>query len=221
MDLPPEEVQAQLAGFEELLTLMESKLQPFVAPGSGNALAQLVPQERAHAQLALAHATAALYQLFLKASGVDPADHEFHKEQERLKQYTKKVRKVAAEKELRETKRSMEVNVSAVNRFISAAVPNLTREQKAALATAGQAAAAAANAKRKRAPGAGGDNGNGGAGQDAEGAAAAFLQETMAELQPGVEEEAAAGGGPAGSERRVNASPASGQKTRKKGTPAK
>lgn len=120
-------------------------------------------------QLALAQATAALFQLYLRASGVDPADHESWKEQvrsraapgqqeaawemhawqllqatcqppccsslrrcclslpplptacasgaspccrpvqERLAQYGKKVRRAAAEKELRESRRSLEV----------------------------------------------------------------------------------------------------------------
>ncbi len=42
------------------------------------------PLERAQAQLALAQATAALFQLLLRANGVDPSDHESRKEQVRM-----------------------------------------------------------------------------------------------------------------------------------------
>lgn len=86
-----------------------------------------------------------------------------------------------------------QVNVAAVNRFISAAVPDLSQEQKAALKGAGQrgaggAAAGAAGGTRKRKSGGGSEGAEGeeAAGEgDASGAAAAaaFLQETMEELQ--------------------------------------
>lgn len=94
---------------------------------------------------------------------------------------------------------SPQVNVAAVNRFISAAVPDLSQQQKAALKAAGQ--------KRK----AGGEDGGAGAagsGGEAEGreqggeaaeAAAAFLQETMAELEQGQQGQQQEGGRAAGS----------------------
>jgi hypothetical protein len=190
--------------------------------------------------------------------------------QERLKQYSKKVRKLLSEKELKESRRTLEVcglcglcglleccrgralghpdvhgsvcrnqaaalslfrsdvsvssfllfmwpislqvNVAAVNRFISAAVPDLSREQKTALkGSAGQrqatstAAVSAASAAageatgsgRKRRAGAGG-GGAAAAEEEAEAAdaAAAFLQDTMAELQqePGQQQEQQAAG---------------------------
>ncbi|KAL4440306.1 hypothetical protein ABPG75_003307 [Micractinium tetrahymenae] len=201
MDVPlAEEVQAQLSVFKEVLGSLESKLKPFLGSTGSAAIARLPPLECAQAQLALAQATAALFQLYLRASGVDPADHESRKEQERLAQYGKKVRKAAAEKELRESRRSLEVNVAAVNRFITAAVPDLTQGQKAALKAAGQPAGGATTGVRKRRQ----QEGGGGAaavgeGGDAEGAAAAFLEETMAELagggEPGGDVAAAAAGG--------------------------
>lgn len=61
--------------------------------------------------------------------------------------------------------------MAAVNRFISAAVPDLSKEQKAALREAGAAAAGA------------GTRGRGEGQGEAADAAAAFLQGTMAELQ--------------------------------------
>lgn len=91
----------------------------------------------------------------------------------------------------------VQVDVAAVNRFISAAVPDLTREQKAALKEAGQQ-----DGGHKRGEPASGGGEAGGHG-DAELAAAAFLEEAMVEL---------GGGGAAGGE----AVAAGGKKQKKK-----
>lgn len=53
--------------------------------------------------------------------------------QERLQLYRKKVQKVESEKWLSENKRSLAVDVSAANRFISHAIPELTPQQHEAL----------------------------------------------------------------------------------------
>ncbi|EIE25988.1 hypothetical protein COCSUDRAFT_60985 [Coccomyxa subellipsoidea C-169] len=53
--------------------------------------------------------------------------------QERLRLYKKKIHKVESQKWFKEHKRSLEVNVSAANRFISNAIPELTAEQRSAL----------------------------------------------------------------------------------------
>ncbi|PSC67180.1 nuclear nucleic acid-binding C1D [Micractinium conductrix] len=179
MDLAlPEEVQEQLADFEKLLGLLEAKLQPFLGEGGAAVLVQLPPLERAQAQLALAQATAALFRLYLLASGVDADEHETSSEKKRLVIYSKKVRRALSEQELGQAKRSLEVNVAAVNRFISAAVPDLSSDQKAALKAArgksGGGTAAGASGGKRTAGGGGGDGG-----QDAEAAAAAFLQDTL------------------------------------------
>jgi hypothetical protein len=50
-----------------------------------------------------------------------------------LEIYRKKIQKVESQKWFKEHKRSLEVNVSAANRFISHAIPELTTEQRAAL----------------------------------------------------------------------------------------
>lgn len=72
---------------------------------------QLDPLERAQAQLAVAGAAQALLRLLLQTYGVDPSDHaQAKKDQERLLRYTRKVRKAAAEAELRESRRSLEVS---------------------------------------------------------------------------------------------------------------
>ena len=47
------------------------------------------------------------------------------------------MRKVAAEHELQHSRRSLEVNVAAVNRFINNAIPELSAQQREALKEAG------------------------------------------------------------------------------------
>jgi hypothetical protein len=58
--------------------------------------------------------------------------------QDRLKAYAKKVRKAVAEKELSESRRSLEVNVAALSRVITHAVPDLSTQQKQALNAQGK-----------------------------------------------------------------------------------
>lgn len=98
---------------------------------------QLTPFQRAEVHQTLAQAVAALFRLYLKCQGIEPADHAFRKEGPRLKQYQRKVRKAVAEEELRESKPSLEVDVGALSRFIAAAVPDLSAEQKRELKEVG------------------------------------------------------------------------------------
>ena len=53
--------------------------------------------------------------------------------QERLKLYSKKLRKEESEKWLKEHKPSLTVDVAAANRFISTAIPDLTPAQRETL----------------------------------------------------------------------------------------
>ena len=53
--------------------------------------------------------------------------------QERINRFKHKVSKVHSETILKTTRRSTEVNVQAANRFITAAIPELSRDQKLAL----------------------------------------------------------------------------------------
>ncbi len=53
--------------------------------------------------------------------------------QDRLETYKKKVTKLESEKWLQEHRPSLSVDVASANRFISAAIPELTPEQKHAL----------------------------------------------------------------------------------------
>ncbi len=107
--------------------------------------------------------------------------------QDRLKQFGKKVKKAAAAKELKESKRSMEVDVGAINRFISHAVPDLSSQQKQALAVAGAAAAMEPKGGRAQQQGGSSSAGKGKRkGDNSRDAALAFLDEVMADIQPGL-----------------------------------
>ena len=86
----------------------------------------------------LSQAAAALFTLYLKTKGIDPEDHTVKKEQGRLKQYNKKVRKLAAEVELKKSNRILEIDVAAMSRFIAAAVPDLSAQQKLELKKVGE-----------------------------------------------------------------------------------
>ena len=55
--------------------------------------------------------------------------------QERLRLYEKKVRKLESERWLAHNSAQTQINVAAANRFISAAIPDLTATQRAALKT--------------------------------------------------------------------------------------
>lgn len=53
--------------------------------------------------------------------------------QERISRFKRKVSKVNSEALLKKSKRATEVNIQAANRFITAAIPELSKEQKLAL----------------------------------------------------------------------------------------
>ena len=94
--------------------------------------------ERAQIYNNLARSAATLFNMYLQTKGVDTEDHSFRKEQVRLKQYHKKVRKLAAEEELKNSRPTLELDVAAMSRFISAALPNLTLQQREELKEAGR-----------------------------------------------------------------------------------
>lgn len=147
---------------------------------------QFDPVQRAQVYTTLAQAAASLFSLYLKAKGVDPADHPFNKEHDRLKQYNKKVRKIAAVEELNRNRPTLEVDVAAMSRFIAAAVPDLNAAQREELKQVGKKDKAQreqereerAAAKRRKKSGGGGNNAN------SSDAALAFLHETLGEVKP-------------------------------------
>ena len=53
--------------------------------------------------------------------------------QDRIKRYQAKLKKLIEDEELASRRRTITLNVGAANRFIDAAIPDLTEDQKAAL----------------------------------------------------------------------------------------
>uniref|UniRef100_A0A7S3QJX9 Nuclear nucleic acid-binding protein C1D n=1 Tax=Dunaliella tertiolecta TaxID=3047 RepID=A0A7S3QJX9_DUNTE len=89
--------------------------------------------ERARGMHALGQVMHTLQQLHMKACGLDPQKHfvtDIHKECERLEAYKKKVAKAVAAHELATSKPTVSLNVSAANRFIDHAIPDLNPEQR-------------------------------------------------------------------------------------------
>ena len=71
--------------------------------------------------------------------------------QDRIRLYTKKVKKLEQEQTLATSRRSTAINIGAANRFISAAVTDLSAQQKAALQQVQHLSADHRTAKRRRA----------------------------------------------------------------------
>lgn len=191
MDVPlPRDVTQQLQRFEEVLARLEGTLKLFLGASVKDLDAQLEPLQRAQLHLALARAAASLFQLHLRASGVDPTDHPAHKEQERLRAVDKRVRKAAAERELADSRPTLAMDVAGVNRFINAALADdLSTQQKAALlARRGKGGAGAGGKRKQREGGAEAEaeeEQSDGAADDGTAAAQAFLAEVAAELPAG------------------------------------
>ena len=125
----------------------------------------------------------------MKARGVDPADHPIAKEQERLRQYQRKVRKATTAEELRRSKPTLVVDVAAMSRFIAAAVPDLNAAQREELRAAGTKSKERKHRERDGAEPSSGEKKRkkkrhetaaAGAGGSAKEAAMAFLEEAMA-----------------------------------------
>ncbi|CAL5218730.1 g444 [Coccomyxa viridis] len=99
---------------------------------------QLDPLQQARMHLAIAASASAVYQTLLRLRGPSPEEQAHVKELDRLETYKKKVTKLESEKWLQEHRPSLSVDVASANRFISAAIPELTPEQKHALRQAGK-----------------------------------------------------------------------------------
>lgn len=130
------------------LTGVEAALGPFLSKTPAQLDSQFDATARAQIYGGLASAAHSLFSMFLAARGSDPAASEFlKKEGHRLRQYDRKIRKVAAAEELNRSGRSLEVDVAAMSRFIAAAAP-LSGDQKEELRRVG--AEAAEKKKKKR-----------------------------------------------------------------------
>ncbi|GBF88450.1 hypothetical protein Rsub_01163 [Raphidocelis subcapitata] len=137
MDLPQEVVE-RLDTLEESLETLGCFLTPFLEATPREVDASMPPLEAARAHLTLAKAAVLLARLRLRLRGEAlGADHPLQREQERIERYEKKLGRASREDELARTRPGSDLNVAAANRFISAAIPDLTPAQKAALRAVG------------------------------------------------------------------------------------
>ncbi|KAK9839828.1 hypothetical protein WJX81_004667 [Elliptochloris bilobata] len=125
----------QVQTFKAAFASLEAQLESFLAVSQKDLDTQLQPVLRASVQLALAQATQAVFLCYLRAAGVAEAS-QAGKAAERVRLYEKKVRKLESEAWLAQNSAQTQVNVAAANRFISAAIPDLTLAQRAALKAA-------------------------------------------------------------------------------------
>eukprot|EP00951_Prasinocladus_malaysianus_P011916 scaffold88337_cov41-Prasinocladus_malaysianus.AAC.1 len=61
---------------------------------------------------------------------MEPSEHPLKKAKDRMLAYSKRVASAVAEHELSTSSRALSVDISAANRFIEHAVPDLSAEQK-------------------------------------------------------------------------------------------
>ncbi|PNH08583.1 Nuclear nucleic acid-binding protein C1D [Tetrabaena socialis] len=143
----PEPVRFQLQQFKHLVSQLDKALQATTAAaaaaGGPPDLAAAVPDplERARLCVALAKAVNSLHHVYLRAHGRDPLDEpaagsassSARQEMERIRQYGKKVSRAVQEAETRSARPSLRMDVAAASRFIDAALPDLTAQQREAL----------------------------------------------------------------------------------------
>ena len=80
----PDDVKAQLDRFEAAVESVETGLEPLLGADRRELEASLTPLERAKVHVALANAVSTLFSMYLKAVGLDPAEHAVRKELERV-----------------------------------------------------------------------------------------------------------------------------------------
>ncbi len=124
-----------------LLAALRAAQQQQQQPGGGSSSSEqqqeeMTQLERAQALLAVARAVHTMHVLRQRASsgvaGLAPGSAA-EKEEKRLAVYANKVNKAVAADMLSKARKSATLNVAAANRFIDAAIPELSAEQKAAL----------------------------------------------------------------------------------------
>ncbi|KAL3144062.1 hypothetical protein ABBQ32_003860 [Trebouxia sp. C0010 RCD-2024] len=166
----PSDVAKQIRTCKQVLADLEADL---ARTASQEQLQQASPLEKAELHVTVAQAIQTLFSLYLRLHGVPPEEHPIAKEEDRILRFKRKVSKVHSENLLKNSRRATEVNIQAANRFISAAIPELSSQQKQALRQAG--------AKRKADP----DMARGPQKKHDKDEALAFLEETMQGLSGG------------------------------------
>ena len=92
----PEDVKSQLERFEAAVSSVETGLAPILALDRRELEAALTPLERAKVHVSMANAVSTLFSMYLKAVGLDPADHAVKRELERVALYRTKLDKATA-----------------------------------------------------------------------------------------------------------------------------
>ena len=87
----PEDVKSQLERFEAAVASVETGLAPILALDRRELEAALTPLERAKVHVSMANAVSTLFSMYLKAVGLDPADHAVKRELERVALYRTKL----------------------------------------------------------------------------------------------------------------------------------
>ncbi|KAF6256578.1 hypothetical protein COO60DRAFT_1528769 [Scenedesmus sp. NREL 46B-D3] len=147
----PQEALEQLQTVQAAVDELEEHMQPFLEASPKDLTAQLTPLEQVKVNLALAQSVVTLYQLHRRLAAANLDKHPLQRELERLAAYERKVKNAVTADDLARSRPGASLNIAAANRFIDAAIPDLTDEQKRALRTLGkqqqgQAAAAGAGA---------------------------------------------------------------------------
>ena len=129
----PEDVKSQLERFEAAVSSVETGLAPILALDRRELEAALTPLERAKVHVSMANAVSTLFSMYLKAVGLDPADHAVKRELERVALYRTKLDKAAERRAAGKAARSA-VDAAAAGRMVERALgtgrdePNGTSE---------------------------------------------------------------------------------------------
>ena len=119
----PEDVKSQLERFEAAVSSVETGLAPILALDRRELEAALTPLERAKVHVSMANAVSTLFSMYLKAVGLDPADHAVKRELERVALYRTKLDKAtAAERRAAGKAARSAVDAAAAGRMVERAL---------------------------------------------------------------------------------------------------
>lgn len=124
----PEDVKSQLERFEAAVASVETGLAPILALDRRELEAALTPLERAKVHVSMANAVSTLFSMYLKAVGLDPADHAVKRELERVALYRTKLDKAAAERRAAGKTARSTVDAAAAGRMVKHAL-GATRDE--------------------------------------------------------------------------------------------
>jgi exosome complex protein LRP1 len=116
-----DQINESLQSMELELSTLEQYLSPFFETNLAEKYESLTPLEQTKLNIALAYSINALYYIFLRLSGISPAEHKVKGELDRVKLYIQKLNTVKLK--IKE-KATMRLNVEAANRFIAHVLSN-------------------------------------------------------------------------------------------------